>query len=59
MNKLSNKYLLEKIREKLDKKETKRCNHIYEIKDKNKILSKLKKKMNYTKIMEKYMQDVH
>jgi len=44
MNKLSNKDLLEKIREKLDKKETKRCNHIYEIKDKNKILSKLKKK---------------
>jgi hypothetical protein len=44
MNKLSNKDLLEKIREKLDKKETRRCNHIYEIKDKNKILSKLKKK---------------
>ena len=44
MNKLSNKYLLEKIREKFDKKESKKCNHIYEIKDKNKILSKLKKK---------------
>ena len=44
MNKLSNKDLLVKIREKLDKKETRRCNHIYEIKDKNKILSKLKKK---------------
>ena len=44
MKKLSNKDLLEKIREKLDKKETRRCNHIYEIKDKNKILSKLKKK---------------
>jgi hypothetical protein len=44
MNKLSNKDLLEKIREKLDKKETRRCNHIYEIKDKNKILLKLKKK---------------
>jgi hypothetical protein len=44
MKKLSNKYLIEKIREKLDKKESKKCNHIYEIKDKNKILSKLKKK---------------
>lgn len=44
MKKLSNKDLLGKIREKLDKKETRRCNHIYEIKDKNKILSKLKKK---------------
>ena len=44
MKKLSNKDLLEKIRDKLDKKETKICNHIYEIKDKNKILSKLKKK---------------
>lgn len=43
MNKLSNKDLLVKIREKFDKKESKRCNHIYEIKDKNKILSKLKK----------------
>jgi len=40
MKKLSNKDLLEKIRDKLDKKETKICNHIYEIKDKNKILSK-------------------
>ena len=44
MKKLSNKDLLDKIRDKLDKKETKICNHIYEIKDKNKILSKLKKK---------------
>jgi hypothetical protein len=44
MKKLSNKDLLEKIRDKLDKKNTKICNHIYEIKDKNKILSKLKKK---------------
>jgi hypothetical protein len=44
MKKLSNKDLLEKIRDKLDKKETRICNHIYEIKDKNKILSKLKKK---------------
>ena len=43
MKKLSNKDLLEKIREKFDKKETRICNHIYEIKDKNKILSKLKK----------------
>jgi hypothetical protein len=43
MKKLSNKDLIEKIRQKLDKKESKRCNHIYEIKDKNKILSKLKK----------------
>lgn len=44
MKKLSNKDLLDKIRDKLDKKETRICNHIYEIKDKNKILSKLKKK---------------
>jgi hypothetical protein len=44
MKKLSNKDLIEKIRDKLDKKETRICNHIYEIKDKNKILSKLKKK---------------
>ena len=44
MKKLSNKDLLDKIRDKLDKKETKICNYIYEIKDKNKILSKLKKK---------------
>jgi len=43
MKKLSNKDLLDKIRDKLDKKETRICNHIYEIKDKNKILSKLKK----------------
>jgi hypothetical protein len=44
MKKLSNKDLIVKIRDKLDKKETRICNHIYEIKDKNKILSKLKKK---------------
>ena len=44
MKKLSNKDLLDKIRDKLDKKEIRICNHIYEIKDKNKILSKLKKK---------------
>jgi hypothetical protein len=44
MKKLSNKDLLDKIRDKLDKKETRICSHIYEIKDKNKILSKLKKK---------------
>ena len=44
MKKLSNKDLIEKIRDKLDKKDTRICNHIYEIKDKNKILSKLKKK---------------
>ena len=44
MKKLSNKDLIEKIRDKLDKKEKRLCNHIYEIKDKNKILSKLKKK---------------
>lgn len=44
MKKLSNKDLLDKIRDKLDKKETKICNYVYEIKDKNKILSKLKKK---------------
>ena len=43
MKKLSNKDLLDKIRDKLDKKDKKICNHIYEIKDKNKILSKLKK----------------
>ena len=43
MKKLSNKDLLDKIRNKLDKKETRICNHIYEIKDKNKILAKLKK----------------
>ena len=44
MKKLSNKDLLDKIRDKLDKKEIRICSHIYEIKDKNKILSKLKKK---------------
>ena len=43
MKKLSNKDLLDKIRDKLEKKDSRRCNHIYEIKDKNKILSKLKK----------------
>ena len=43
MKKLSNKDLLDKIKDKLNKKETRICNHIYEIKDKNKILSKLKK----------------
>ena len=43
MKKLSNKDLLDKIRDKLDKKETRICNYIYEIKDKNKILAKLKK----------------
>ena len=44
MKKLSNRDLLDKIKDKLDKKETRICHHIYEIKDKNKILSKLKKK---------------
>jgi len=44
MKKLSNKDLLKQIQENLNKKETRICNHIYEIKDKNKILAKLKKK---------------
>ena len=44
MKKLSNKDLLKQIQENLNKKETRICNHIYEIKDKKKILSKLKKK---------------
>jgi hypothetical protein len=43
MKKLSNRDLLDKIRDELNKKDKKICNHIYLIKDKNKILSKLKK----------------
>ena len=53
MKKLSNKDLLDKIRDKLEKKDSKRCNHIYEIKDKKKILSKLQKNDELYKNNEK------
>jgi hypothetical protein len=43
MKRLSNKDLFDKIRDKLEKKQVQKCNYIYEIKDKNKIVAKLKK----------------